>query len=207
MHTLAELQTEASVPTIGILALQGAYEAHARMLSQLGARCVLVRNAADLQHVDGLVLPGGESTTMLHHLQLSPDLWAALQEFVATKPCLGTCAGLILLAEQVQPEQARLGALDVAVQRNAYGRQRDSHIAQAQTELPGGPMEAVFIRAPRIVSYGPAVQVLAVCDGTPVWVEQAQVMGCSFHPELGTDTRVHARLLAHCRATSALVSA
>lgn len=189
-----------AAPTIGILALQGAYEAHARMLSRLGVRSQLVRTTADLQAVDGLILPGGESTTMLHHLQHTVDhaLWPALQTFVATKPCLGTCAGLILLAQAVQPEQASLGALAVTVARNAYGRQRDSHIAQADTRLPGGPMEAVFIRAPRIVTSDAAVQVLASCKDTPVWVQQGLVMGCSFHPELGADLRVHERLLHIC---------
>ncbi|THJ33712.1 pyridoxal 5'-phosphate synthase glutaminase subunit PdxT [Lampropedia aestuarii] len=184
--------TGKKAPTIGILALQGAYEAHARMLSQLGADCLWVRTAADLQGIDGLVLPGGESSTMLHHLQQTPQLYAALQEFVTTKPCLGTCAGLILLAQAVLPQQPSLGALAVTVQRNAYGRQRDSHITSAQTNLAGGPLEAVFIRAPRITALSPEVQVLADCDGTPVLVQQGQVMGCSFHPELGADSRVHA---------------
>lgn len=189
-----------AAPTIGILALQGAYEAHARMLSRLGVRSQLVRSAADLQRIDGLILPGGESTTMLHHLLHTADhaLWPALQAFVLSKPSLGTCAGLILLAQAVQPQQACLGALAVAVARNAYGRQRDSHIAQADTLLPGGAIEAVFIRAPRIVSCGPEVQVLATCQGSPVWVQQGLAMGCSFHPELGTDTRVHQRLLESC---------
>lgn len=193
------VQAEQTTPTIGILALQGAYDAHAHMLSRLGARSRLVRTTADLHSVDGLILPGGESTTMLHHLQLDPKLWRTLQEFAATKPCLGTCAGLILLAQHVLPAQASLGALALTVARNAYGRQRDSHITVAQTSLPGGPMEAVFIRAPRIQSYSPEVQVLATCNDTPVWVQQGLVMGCSFHPELAADTRVHARLLLACQ--------
>lgn len=190
-----------SVPTIGILALQGAYEAHARVLGELGVPSQLVRSADDLQRIDGLILPGGESTTMLHHLLHTADhaLWPALQGFVATRPCLGTCAGLILLAQAVQPQQASLNALAVTVERNAYGRQRDSHIALADTHLPGGAIEAVFIRAPRIVSCGPEVQVLATSQDSPVWVQQGLVMGCSFHPELGVDTRVHEHLLHVCR--------
>ncbi|KKW67522.1 glutamine amidotransferase [Lampropedia cohaerens] len=179
---------------VGVLALQGAYDAHHRMLQGMGVATRRVRQPQDLQGLDALVLPGGESTTLLHFLQQG-TFWQDLQAFVATRPCLGTCAGLILLAQQVQPAQPGLGALAVTVQRNAYGRQRDSHIRQATTILPGGPMEMVFIRAPRIVQCDPVVQVLAYSDGTPVLVRQGQTIGCAFHPELSSDTRVHQLLL------------
>ncbi|THT98674.1 pyridoxal 5'-phosphate synthase glutaminase subunit PdxT [Lampropedia puyangensis] len=185
---------------IGILALQGAYEAHVRMLDVIGAKHRLVRTAADLQTVDGLIVPGGESTTMLHQLQQEEGLWQALLAFVHQYPCLGTCAGLIVLAQQVQPPQASLGALQVRVQRNAYGRQRESRVTTASTALAGGPIEVVLIRAPRIVAWGADVQILAQCDGDPVLVQQGRVMGCSFHPELGKDTRIHTRLLQACEA-------
>ncbi|WP_406625334.1 pyridoxal 5'-phosphate synthase glutaminase subunit PdxT [Acidovorax sp. SDU_ACID1] len=185
-------------PTIGVLALQGAYAAHQRMLHGMGVATREVRQPQDLAGLDGLVLPGGESTTQLHFLQQG-DFWPALQQFLTTRPCLGTCAGLILLACSVQPTQPSLGVLDVTVQRNAYGRQRDSRIRQADTTLPGGPMELVLIRAPRIVDAGAAVQVLAQCDGDPVLVRQGHAIGCSFHTELCNDTRVHQLLVNACR--------
>ena len=183
---------------VGVLAVQGAYAAHQTMLHRMGIATKTVRLARDLEGIDALVLPGGESTTLLHFLQQG-NFWPAISAFAASHPCLGTCAGLILLAKQVQPSQASLGTLDVTVQRNAYGRQQDSHIAIEPTELPGGPLEMVFIRAPQIVAWqASAVEVLAWHDGAPVLVRQGHTIGCAFHPELGDDTRIHSLLIAAC---------
>lgn len=182
---------------IGVLAVQGAYAAHQRVLEGMGAATRTVRQSHELQGLDALVLPGGESSTLLHFLQ-QDGFWPALAHFAAHRPCLGTCAGLILLAQTVQPAQSSLGLLDVTVQRNAYGRQRESHIRHAPSVLPGAPLEMVFIRAPRIVHCGPAVQVLAYSDSDPVLVRQGHTIGCTFHPELSGDTRIHQLLLDAC---------
>ena len=182
---------------VGVLAVQGAYAAHQAMLESMGAATCCVRSGADLAGLDALVIPGGESSTLLHFLQQG-DFWQALQSFIATHPCLGTCAGLILLAEHVSPEQACLGALPVSVQRNAYGRQRDSHIAFNASKLGSEPLEMVFIRAPKITAVGTQVDVLATHRGDPVLVQHGHLIGCAFHPELGQDTRVHQRLLDAC---------
>lgn len=195
-------------PTIGVLGLQGAYQAHMIRLQLLGAHTRLIYQARDLDQVDGVVLPGGESTTMLHFLtgdgvrsdstEEGPSLWQALQRFVMKKPVLGTCAGLILLAKEVLPKQPSLKALDVVVKRNAYGRQRDSRIVYAESELGDEPTEMVFIRAPMIEQVGSDVEVLAYRDEHPVLVQQDNVIGCAFHPELGREMRVHQRLLSLC---------
>ena len=178
-------------PRIGVLAIQGDYAAHARALQDAGADAVEVRTAAQLEGLDGLVLPGGESTTLLKFLERD-GLLAALQHFVAQKPAFGTCAGCILLANQVShPPQPSLGVLDVTVERNAYGRQIDSAIQTVETKLPGGPLEMVYIRAPRISRVGPGVEVLAERDGFPVLVRQGTVLAATFHPELSDDRRVH----------------
>jgi 5'-phosphate synthase pdxT subunit len=178
-------------PLIGVLALQGAYDAHVRTLAALGATPRLVRLPPDLDALDGLILPGGESTTMLKFLE-KHGFFAALQQFCAVKPVFGTCAGAILLAREVlNPPQRSLGVLDATVERNAYGRQIDSAIITAQTALPGGPLEMVFIRAPRIVSVGSEVEVLAQRDGFPTLVRQGRIMAATFHPELSADRRVH----------------
>jgi len=138
-----------------------------------------------------LILPGGESTTILRFLE-KRRFFESLHEFCLTHPVFGTCAGTILLAREVRsPAQRCLGVLDAVVERNAYGRQIDSTILTAQTELPGGPLEMVFIRAPRIVETGAGVQVLALRDGSPVLVRQGSVMAATFHPELSSDRRVH----------------
>ena len=184
--------------TIGVLALQGAYDAHRRMLSGLGINSRGVRTPRDLDGLAGLIIPGGESSTLLHFLR-QDGFWDALKAFAATHPCLGTCAGLILLAREVEPNQPSLGLLDVAVQRNAYGRQRDSHVLRRPTALPGPEMEMVFIRAPRIRGSAPGVEILATVEDEPVLVRQGSVIGCTFHPELGTDTRVHTLLIDSCR--------
>jgi 5'-phosphate synthase pdxT subunit len=180
---------------IGVLALQGAYDAHARTLKALGAEPRLVRTAAELQGLDGLVMPGGESTTMLWFLDRD-GFFEALKTFVHTTPTFGTCAGAILLAQRVErPAQRSLGALDITVERNAYGRQINSTILASETTLPGGPLEMVFIRAPRISHTGPGVETLATRDGDPTLVRAGHLMAATFHPELSADNRVHPAFL------------
>ena len=177
--------------TIGVLALQGAFEAHAKALTALGVTAKLIRTPAELKDLDGLIIPGGESTTFLKFLERGGFL-DALQSFVATTPTFGTCAGAILLAKDVHnPTQHSLAVLDIAVERNAYGRQIDSTILTAPTKLDGGPLEMVFIRAPRITRTGPAVETLATRDGAPVLVRERHLLAATFHPELSADTRVH----------------
>jgi 5'-phosphate synthase pdxT subunit len=174
------------IPIIGVLALQGDYESHARALEQVNAQPQMVRTAAELAHVDGLIIPGGESTTFLKLLERE-GLFAPLEEFVRGRPTFGTCAGCILLAKRViHPEQESLGVLDATVERNAYGRQIDSQIVTEQTSLPGGPLEMVFIRAPRLTNVGSGVDVLASRDGFPVLVRQKNVLAATFHPELSS---------------------
>jgi 5'-phosphate synthase pdxT subunit len=176
---------------IGVLAIQGDYAAHAEALSKSGANPVEVRKPDQLAGLDGLIFPGGESTTVLRFLE-KHQFFEILKEFCGSKPVFGTCAGAILLAREVlNPPQRSLGLLDAIVERNAYGRQIDSTILTAETALLGGPLEMVFIRAPRIVETGPAVQVLAQRDGSPVLVKQGNVMAATFHPELSHDRRVH----------------
>lgn len=178
-------------PRIGVLALQGDYDAHALALEEAGAEGVRVRLPAELAGLDGLVIPGGESSALLK-LMARDSLFEALKDFAATKPVFGTCAGCILLARRVMaPEQPSLGVLDVTVERNAYGRQIDSTILETPTTLPGGPIETVYIRAPRIMDTGPAVDVLARRAGAPVLVRQGRILAATFHPELSVDRRVH----------------
>jgi len=176
---------------IGVLALQGAYEAHARTLRELGAEPRLVRTPDQLEGLDGLIMPGGESTTMLKFLERH-GFFDVLQQFVRTTPTFGTCAGAILLATDVEnPPQRSLGVLPMTVERNAYGRQIDSTILETETSLPGGPLEMVFIRAPRIRSTAPEVETIASRDGFPTLVRSGHLMAATFHPELSQDTRVH----------------
>jgi 5'-phosphate synthase pdxT subunit len=178
-------------PRIGVLAIQGDYEAHAEALTEADAEPVEVRKPEHLNGLDGLILPGGESTTVLRFLDRL-HFFDLLKDFCASKPVFGTCAGAILLAREVRnPPQHSLGLLDAIVERNAYGRQIDSTILTAESTLPGGPLEMVFIRAPRIVETGAGVQVLARRDGYPVLVQQGKVMAATFHPELSRDRRVH----------------
>ena len=178
-------------PSIGVLAIQGDYAAHAEALSESGANPVEVRKPGQLAGIDGLVLPGGESTTILRFLE-KHSFFEILREFCGKKPIFGTCAGTILLAREVlNPAQLSLGILDAVVERNAYGRQIDSAIVTAETTLAGGPLEMVFIRAPRILKTGPNVNVLAERDGFPVLVSQGRVLAATFHPELSRDRRVH----------------
>jgi 5'-phosphate synthase pdxT subunit len=180
--------------TIGILALQGAYEAHAKTLQSLGVTTKLIRTPDDLTtspKIDGLIIPGGESTTMLKFLERNHFL-DVLTTFVQHTPTFGTCAGAILLAKDVQhPAQTSLAAMDITVERNAYGRQIDSAIITAPTKLEGAPLEMVFIRAPRITHTGPQVEILATRDDFPVLVREGHLLAATFHPELSTDTRVH----------------
>lgn len=179
------------IPTIGVLALQGAFEVHARRLASLGANTLLVRRPDQLATLDALVIPGGESTTFLKHLERE-GFYDTLNAFVHTKPIFGTCAGCILLAKDVtNPPQPSFGVLDISVERNAYGRQNDSAIITADTALPGGPLEMVFIRAPRITRLGPAIETLATRDGSPTLIRQGRLLAATFHPELTDDNRVH----------------
>ena len=180
---------------IGVLAIQGDYEAHKARLEELGAKVTLVKKPEQLDKIDGIVIPGGESSTFLNFLAEQGFL-EKLREFVSTKPTFGTCAGAILLAKQVEnPPQQSLEAMDIRVRRNAYGRQIDSSIQEIRTKLNGGPLEMVFIRAPKIVGTGKSVEVIATFGGNPVLVRQGNKMAATFHPELSADTRVHQEFL------------
>ncbi len=184
-------QVSLPLPVIGVLALQGAFDVHAKRLAELGATTRLVRKPEDLEGLHGLVIPGGESTAFLKHLERA-GFYDVLDSFVQTKPVFGTCAGCILLAREVgNPPQRSFGVLDATVERNAYGRQNDSAIRSEETLLPGGPLEAVYIRAPRLSRVGPAVEVLASREGSPVLVRQGNILAATFHPELSEDRRVH----------------
>jgi pyridoxal 5'-phosphate synthase pdxT subunit len=177
---------------IGILAIQGDYEAHAQVLDRLGVAHRFVRTPGDLEGLSGIILPGGESST---HLKVITEegLFDALKKFAADGGAFfGTCAGAILLAREVRgPEQASLALLDIAVLRNAYGRQLASDVRLGPTTLRKEPLEMVFIRAPIIESVGQGVEVLAEDDGHPVLVRQGRILAATFHPELTDDTTVH----------------
>ena len=182
-----------------MLALQGAFAEHAAVLEALGAHAVEVRTPSDLAGVDGLVLPGGESTTMSLLLGKNGLRDAVAERLAEGMPAFGTCAGLILLAAEVtdgRPDQQTFGVLDVTVRRNGYGRQKDSFETEVEVRDLGsrgtkGTFPAVFIRAPRIVRVGAAVDVLASVDGDPVLVRQGPVVAAAFHPELSGDLRLH----------------
>jgi 5'-phosphate synthase pdxT subunit len=180
---------------VGVLALQGAFREHREVLDALGVEAVEVRTPEQLVALDALILPGGESTTMSKLLD-SSSLRAPVADLIADGlPVLGTCAGMILLAREVvdgRPDQQSFGAVDVAVRRNAYGRQRDSFEAPLAVDgLTGGPFPGVFIRAPRIESAGADVEVLARYDGHAVLAREGRVWVASFHPELAGDLRLH----------------
>ena len=186
---------ERSRKKIGVLALQGDFEKHEKALARAGAEPVEVRSAADLDQVDGLVIPGGESTTMLKLLE-QEQMLDPLRDFGARRPIFGTCAGAILLASEVlNPHQRSLGLLDIDVERNAYGRQLDSRIVRLNPEGLDGDLEAVFIRAPIIRRVGDQVKVLASYQGDPVLVEQGSHLVATFHPELTDDPRIHRMFL------------
>jgi 5'-phosphate synthase pdxT subunit len=179
---------------IGVLALQGDFDAHRRRLEELGAEVVLVRKPEQFDEVDGLVIPGGESSTFLK--LLGEETFQKLSDFVHRKPTFGTCAGAIMLAKEVEnPHQQGLNAIDITVRRNGYGRQIDSTIVEADTALGGDPLEMVFIRAPRIERIGDGIEVLAKRGDDPVLVRKGSVMAATFHPELSDDTRVHQEFL------------
>ncbi len=186
-------------PRVGVLALQGAFAAHVRVLSGLGADVSEVRTPADLAEVDALVMPGGESTTMSRLLatsELFDPLRARLNDGF---PVFGTCAGMILLATTVldgRPDQCSFGAIDITVRRNAYGRQIDSFEADLKVKGLDAPFHAVFIRAPGVESCGEGVEVLARHDDTPVLARQGAVTVASFHPELTGDGRLHSQFLS-----------
>jgi pyridoxal 5'-phosphate synthase pdxT subunit len=188
---------------IGVLALQGDFDAHRRRLEELGAEVVLVRKPEQLDQIDGLVIPGGESGTFLK--LLGEAGFEKLKQFVHAKPTFGTCAGAILLATEVEnPTQAGLGALDIRIRRNAYGRQIDSSIREGKflngnvDNKAGEPLEMVFIRAPKIVHVGKSVEVIATEGADTVAVRQGRTMAATFHPELSDDTRIHQAFLDLC---------
>jgi 5'-phosphate synthase pdxT subunit len=190
--------SDAGRAAVGVLALQGDFEAHGRALAELGVRPVYVTRPAHLDGVEALVLPGGESTTIVKLMQ-AYDLRAPLEAFWRSgRPLLGTCAGAILLARTVmgRPEQDRLGCIDIDVERNGFGRQIDSFECDLDAPLLGPqPLRAVFIRAPRIVRAGPQVEVLARLRGECVLARENNVLVATFHPELTPDRRVHRLLL------------
>ena len=180
-----------NVVQVGVLALQGDYEAHGRTLRALGAAVHEVRRCADLEDLAGLVLPGGESTTLLN-LMVDEPWFAALRAFHARGGALfGTCAGAILLARQVIPDQPCLALLDAVIARNAYGRQVQSFEAPVDSEVAGGPMAGMFIRAPRLRETGRGVSVLGRLRGEPVAVRDGRVLAATFHPELTGSTELH----------------
>jgi pyridoxal 5'-phosphate synthase pdxT subunit len=181
---------------VGILAVQGDFAAHAAMLRELGAETVEVRTVADLAGCDGLILPGGESTTQLQFLE-EEGLAVAIQRFAAEgRAVFGTCAGAILLATHVKnPAQDSLGLLDMTVLRNAYGRQLSSDVFFAPSKLKAEPLEMVFIRGPIIDSVAPGIEVLAEHAGKPALVQKGSVMAATFHPELSDDPTVHRHFL------------
>ncbi|HTF38679.1 MAG TPA: pyridoxal 5'-phosphate synthase glutaminase subunit PdxT [Blastocatellia bacterium] len=188
---------------IGVLAIQGDFAAHARVLRRLGADVIEVRRANDLDASAGLIVPGGESTTMLKFIE-EESLAESITDFARQgKPIFGTCAGAIVLARGVyNPAQASLGLIDIGVERNGYGRQVDSFIAEVETAIEGGPLEAVFIRAPRIRGAGPNVEVVASLNDEPVLVREGNILAATFHPELTEDTRVHSLFVEMVRAAS-----
>ena len=176
---------------IGVLALQGDFSLHARAIARCGAQAVEVRKPEQLAELDGLIIPGGESTTLLNHMRDEP-WFEALRRFHAEGGVLlGTCAGAILLAREVRPPQKSLGLLDAVVERNAYGRQVDSFQARVEAPALGGAVDGVFIRAPRLRAVGPETEVLARHEGEPVMVRQGRVVATTFHPELTVSRAVH----------------
>ena len=177
---------------IGILAIQGDFQAHAEMLHQLGAETVEVRTVADLQGCDGLILPGGESTTQLQFLE-EEGLYDAIHKFANNDGAIfGTCAGAILLANKVKnPDQDSLKLLDMTVLRNGYGRQLASDVFFGPTTLKNDPLEMVFIRGPIIEKVGPSISILAKHEGSPTLVQKGHILAATFHPELTDDPTVH----------------
>jgi pyridoxal 5'-phosphate synthase pdxT subunit len=192
------------VRDVGVLALQGGFEAHLGALERAGTPGRTVRRVSELSGLDALLIPGGESTTLLN-LMADEPWFDALRAFHAAGGALfGTCAGAILLAREVHgPAQPSLGLLDAVVERNAYGRQVDSFEATLDTPALGGTVSGVFIRAPRFRALGPDVEVLAALDGEPVLVRQGRVWAATFHPELTENAAVHAAFLQRVREAAA----
>jgi 5'-phosphate synthase pdxT subunit len=187
---------------VAVLALQGDFEAHQKALSEIGVEGFEARRPGDLARAGGLILPGGESSTLWKFFEAEP--WEeAFHAFARSgRPILGTCAGAIVLAREVSnPPQKGLALVDMAVERNAYGRQVDSFIGEVACGALGGPLPAVFIRAPRIRRVGPEVEVLASHGGEPVLVRQGNVVAATFHPELTGDRRLHRLLFDQVRTT------
>jgi 5'-phosphate synthase pdxT subunit len=187
---------------IGVLALQGAFAAHAACLRRLGAEPREVRAEPDLAEVDALILPGGESTTMSMLLESSGLFDPVAERLADGMPALGTCAGMILLGAEIldgRADQRCFGAVDVSVRRNAFGRQIDSFETDLAVAGVGEPFHATFIRAPFVERAGPAVEVLATVDGHPVLCRQGPVLVAAFHPELGDDPRLHELFLEQVR--------
>ncbi|MFN3699109.1 MAG: pyridoxal 5'-phosphate synthase glutaminase subunit PdxT [Dictyoglomus sp.] len=186
---------------IGILAIQGSIIEHKKMLEKLKVEPVLVKKPEDIDYIEGIILPGGESTTFLTILE-NRSLFTKLQRRLKEGlPAMGTCAGLILLAKEIEnhPEQKSLGILDVIVSRNAYGRQRESFTTSLKIPVLGEKeFECVFIRAPQIVKVGNDVKVQATFDEKPIFVEEKNIIGLTFHPELTEDTRIHEYFLKRC---------
>jgi len=189
--------------TVGVLAIQGDFAAHARALTSVGMSALEVRSSKALDAIDGLVIPGGESTTMIKFIE-EEGLRQPIIEFArAGHPIFGTCAGAIVLARTVyNPPQASLGLIDIAVERNAFGRQVDSFIGDVEARFEGCPLEAVFIRAPRIKEAGPGIEVLATLNNEPVLVRGGDVLVATFHPELSQDRRVHRMFLEMIEASN-----
>ena len=186
-------------PTVGVLALQGAFAAHRSILGSLGAATTEVRTGAQLTSVDALVIPGGESTTMSMLLERSGMLEPLRERVAAGLPTFGTCAGMILLAAEIsdgRDDQHALGAVDISVARNGYGRQIESFESDLDVTGFDRPFHAVFIRAPLVQRAGPDVDVLATVDGDPVLCRQGHVLVAAFHPELSDDDRIHRLWLA-----------
>ena len=193
--------THSQAKTVGILAVQGDFELHGKMLDRLGATWKLLKHPEELQDVCGLIMPGGESTTMLKFF--AAEGWTTpLREFgAAGRPIFGTCAGTILLANEVlNPAQESLGLMEITVERNAYGRQVDSSIRLGECpDLTNHPVEMVFIRAPIIRRVGDGLRVLGRCDGSPVLVEQGNLLAATFHPELTDECVIHRYFLQKCK--------
>lgn len=182
------------------MALQGDYAAHAEALRSSDTEIVLVRATKELADLNGLVIPGGESTALLK-LLTRENMYEAVREFSMAKPVFGTCAGCIILAKEVLPSpQQSLAVLDIVVQRNAYGRQNESRVAMGNCALSGGGLEMVFIRAPCIVRAGSRVEILARYGGFPTLVRQGNILAATFHPELSTDRRIHRFFCAMIRS-------
>jgi len=192
-HFMADPSSTPSVPRVGVLALQGDYAAHIAALREAGAEAFEIRGAIDLEKADSVIIPGGESTVMGSLLQRFGFLEALRERIEMGMPVFGTCAGLILLAKDVEGRsQPGLGSLDITIRRNAYGTQIDSFRTMVATTLPGvGEIEGVFIRAPRIVRVGPKVEILATHDGSPVLVREGSMLGAAFHPELIPGALIH----------------